>query len=462
MYKEIEELDNSASKLYPNIAKIKDELLALISPHAGYVFSGIVAASAFNILRNKKGIKRVFLIGSSHYAWYEGVSIYFKGFYSTPLGKVEIDTEIATELLELNAIFNFRLEAHAHEHSLEVQLPFLQYFLGSDFKIVPILIGGQSVEIPKKVANVLKPYLGGENLFVISSDLSHYPEYNNALKVDKYTVDAICTNKPEMFLEQLKENEHHNYENLSTSMCGWTSALTLLYMTNQLKGITFVPLLYQNSGEIPIYGDKSRVVGYQSIAVYRKNTSFEEEDTLADYDKNQLIKLARESISRKITGSDMGEPPFAGLAQRYKNPQGAFVSIYVDDELRGCIGRIEPSLSLYHTIEQTAVSAATCDSRFSSIRPEELDKMKIEISILTPPRKVSSIDEIIPGKHGILIKKGACSGTFLPQVALRTGWNAEEMLEQCSERKAGLGKNGWKEADIYVYEAIIISEKDSD
>ncbi len=460
--KEIDNLTHSALKLYKKKVEEEDEILAIISPHAGYIFSGTVAASAYNVLKDRNKIKRVFIIGSSHYAWYDGVSIYFKGFYSTPLGKIAVDTELASEILEKNTIFNFRLEAHAHEHSLEVQLPFLQYFLKSNFKIVPILIGGHSVEVPKKVAEVLRPYLGGENLFVISSDLSHYPKYNDALKVDKNTVEAICSNNPDIFLKQLKENEHKNYENLATSMCGWTSALTLLYMTSDLKGASYIPMLYQNSGEIPIYGDKSRVVGYQSVVVTQKSVSKEDSKTMSEDDKQLLLSVARNSITRKISGTESEQSTFANIPDRYKKPQGAFVSIYVEKELRGCIGRIETDNPLYITIEQTAESAATRDTRFVSIKPDELDKMKIEISILTPLKKIQSIDEIIPGRHGILIRKDFRSGTFLPQVAARTGWSSLEMVEECSKRKAGLGADGWKDADIFTYEAVIISDKEKD
>ena len=456
---EIENLLFSASKLSLNKIDETNKILAIISPHAGYVFSGTVAASGFSILKNNKNIKRVFLLGSSHYAWYEGVSIYFKGYYSTPLGKIEIDSDITSKIFEKSALFNFRLEAHAHEHSLEVQLPFLQYFLGNNFKIIPILIGGHSTEIPRKLANILKPYLGGENLFVISSDLSHYPKYNDAVKVDKNTVEALCSNNTGNFLRQLKENEHKMYENLSTSMCGWTSALTLLYMTEKQKGINFSPVLYQNSGEIPIYGDKSRVVGYQSVLVSQKQETNEMPDHLSDEDKQLLLTLAHNSISKKVRGKEEDEPTLVPIPDKYKTPQGAFVSIYIDNELRGCIGRIESDLPLYKTIEQTAISAATHDTRFIPVKPDELKKMKVEISILTPLKKIDSIDEIIPGKHGILIRKDFRSGTFLPQVATRTGWNAQEMVEECSKHKAGLGSDGWKDADIFTYEAVIISDK---
>ena len=458
LYKEIDNLYHSAIKLNPDFDGGKADILALVSPHAGYVFSGAVAASAFGFLRNSRKIHRVFLLGSSHYAWYEGASIYFKGHYSTPLGKIEIDNEIATRLMDEDPVFSFHPEAHSQEHSLEVQLPFLQFFLNTDFKIIPILLGGQSIETPKKIAGILSRYLGGENLFVISTDLSHYPEYNDAVKVDKNTVEAFCSNDPEIFLDQLKINEQKKYPNLSTSMCGWMAALTLLYMTHHRKGITYTPILYQNSGEIPLYGDKSRVVGYQSLAVFQNAGSDEDSISFNEEDKHHLLSLARNSIINKLKGKKTGDEKPDDIPEKYVKPQGAFVSIYVNHELRGCIGKIESNSPLYETIEQTAISAALHDTRFPPVKPEELEAMEIEISILTPLKKIQSVDEIVPGKHGILIRKDIRSGTFLPQVAARTGWSAQEMLEECSERKAGLGRDGWRDADIYIYEALIISE----
>jgi AmmeMemoRadiSam system protein A len=352
------------------------------------------------------------------------------------------------------------MEAHSQEHSLEVQLPFLQHFLDHEFKIVPILLGGQSVETPKKLARILSPYLGNENLFVISTDLSHYPEYNDAIKIDKNTVEAFCSNDPDLFLEQLKTNELKNYPNLSTSMCGWMAALTLLYMTCHRKSVTYIPLLYQNSGEIPLYGDKSRVVGYQSVAICQKMNSDKDSDAFTKEDKQKLLSIARNSIIGRLKGTTSEGITPDEVPEKYLKPQGAFVSIYVNNDLRGCIGKIESNIPLYETIQQTAISAAFHDTRFPSIKTEEIESMEIEISILTPLKKIESIDDIVPGKHGILIRKDIRSGTFLPQVAARTGWSAQEMLEECSERKAGLGRDGWRDADIYIYEALIISEKE--
>jgi AmmeMemoRadiSam system protein B/AmmeMemoRadiSam system protein A len=456
---ELTQLFSRAGKLVTEPIKQEEEIRAIISPHAGYVFSGTVAASAYMHLQKGNDFRRVFLIGSSHHAWFEGASIYYESSYITPLGKVEVDRKIATGLMNSNEIFQFHPEAHTNEHSLEVQLPFLQCILGPGFKIVPIIIGGQSTDTPRILADALKPFFSSDNLFIISTDLSHYPEYNDAVKVDKSTIESICTNDPDKFTGQLKENERKRIHNLSTSICGWTSVLTLLYMSCSTKGIRYIPVLYQNSGDIALYGEKSRVVGYQSIIVAQGKPSSEDPFKLSIDEKKLLLSIARESISNHIESTRTISPDEDSLPRALKEHCGAFVSVYVDDTLRGCIGRIENDEAIYTTVQKMAVASASRDHRFSPIIQSEIDKMHIEISLLTPLRKISSPSEIVPGKHGILIRKDSRSGTFLPQVAEKTGWDALEMLAQCSDRKAGLGRNGWKDADIFVYEAEVFSDK---
>ncbi len=267
---EIMEMTRQAEKLSEGKIDPDDEVLALFAPHAGYVFSGTVAASAFRTLGNQKNIKRVFLIGSSHHEWFDGASVYYSGNFITPLGKVKVDSESAWKLVENHEEFRYVPGAHQNEHSLEVQLPFLINELGNTFTIVPILLGSHSIDAIQKIAQALEPYLSPGNLFVISTDLSHYPNYNDAIKTDKLTIEALRMNDPKHFLNQIKENESGKVPNLSTCMCGWTAALTLLYITQNKPDIFYKPLLYLNSGDTPIYGDKLRVVGYQSLAVVKK------------------------------------------------------------------------------------------------------------------------------------------------------------------------------------------------
>ncbi len=456
--KELERLFEQAKKHELPEIKQGEEILALVSPHAGYVFSGTVAASAFLPLKNGKNIKTVFLIGSSHNAWYEKASIYYSGHYITPLGKVKVDRTIANALLAEKDLFAYLPEAHAHEHCLEVQLPFLQYSIKNGFTIVPILLGGQSKEVSKQVAKALKPYFVPGNLFVISTDLSHYPSYNDAVKVDKQTIYDLCSNNPESFLQRLKNNDLLHISNLSTSMCGWTSALTLMYLTEHNENIRYIPVLYQNSGDIPLYGEKMRVVGYQSVLITQKKADPIPEFDFSEKEKKNLLQIARARILENLQISDIPVKSSKDLSPGIKQSGGVFVSIYYKDELRGCIGRIESSDPIYKTVAEMAYSSAFNDKRFKSVTKEEMPDVHIEISLLSPLKKVNSIEEIIPGKHGILIRKDFRSGTYLPQVAIKTGWDAKQMVEHCAIDKAGMSNDEWKDADIYTYEALIIKD----
>ena len=201
-------------------------LQAVICPHAGYVFSGAVATSGINQIDPDKVYDNIFIIGSSHQASFMGASIYNKGDYMTPLGKVPVNIKLANELIKANPVFSYVYDADLNEHSLEVQVPFLQYHLKKSFRIVPIVIGSQSAQTCKRIAQALKPYFNDKNLFVISTDFSHYPPYNDAKSTDKATCDAIITNNPDALMKVLGEYEKKNIPNLATNLCGWTSVLT--------------------------------------------------------------------------------------------------------------------------------------------------------------------------------------------------------------------------------------------
>ena len=451
---EIANMTTQARKLCNYEINEEDELLALIAPHAGYVFSGIVAASAFMQIESLNPRKRVFLIGSSHYTDFNGASVYNIGHYLTPFGKIKVNLDLANQLIENSEIINFVQTAHTHEHSLEVLLPFMQYFWKNDFEIIPIIISTHSKEICKQLSIELQPYLNKENLFIVSSDFSHFPEYTNAIKVDKQTVQATLTGKPNILLEQIETNKQKNILNLDTSMCGWTSVLTLMYMTEKIPDTTYKALLYQNSGDIKPYGDTERVVGYQSIAITQKQNQqvFE----LSTEEKEILLETATKSIKNYHNDGNRYNPELENLSKNLLAPGGAFVSIYLDDELRGCIGRMHSKeTALVKVISDTAVSAAFHDNRFADLNNDDFSRLVIEISVLTPMRKINDINEIELGKHGIYIKKDYHTGTFLPQVADNKNWTIEEFVSNCSRKKAGLGWDGWKEAELFIYEAII-------
>jgi len=451
-------LGNMFSRAKP--ASTKD-VLAIICPHAGYEFSGIVAASSYNQLDPEKQYDNIFIIGSSHHVSFMGASIYKIGDYETPLGKVKVNIELANKLIKENVVFSYHPEAELNEHCVEVQVPFLQYYLKKSFKLVPIILGTQSTESCRKIAQALKPYMNDKNLFVISSDFSHYPPYDDAVAVDKSTCDAIITNQPDRLLSTLKEHEEQNVTNLATSLCGWTSVLTMLYMTSGDPGIVMTPVYYQNSGDSK-YKDKKQVVGYWSIAISKKDKVVPASSgfKLSKKDKKELLKIARTTLEQYILTKKVPEINTSGFSETLKTASGAFVTLKENGVLRGCIGRFTAEEPLYQVIQQMAIASSTQDNRFPPVITQEFGKITIEISVLSPMKKINSIDEIVMGKHGIYIKKGIYSGTFLPQVATETGWSKEDFLGHCARDKAGLGWDGWKDAEIYIYEATVFSEEE--
>lgn len=450
-------LEQDIQKLFEQARKKEfEKVQAILVPHAGYPYSGIVAASGYNQIDADKAYEHVFVIASSHTAYYKGASIYSKGNYETPFGEVVVDRVLAEKLMDENKMFSFQPKAHLTEHSLEVQLPFLQYHLKKPFKIIPIVIGTQDKAACKQIAQALKPYFNDKNLFVISTDFSHYPEYDDANKIDESTADALCTNSKERFLRVLEDNEAAGIANLATAMCGWSAVLTLLNLTEGDDQYAYHKVQYMNSGDASYYPDKSRVVGYYAIAVTSSHK--EEGFTLTDKDKADLLGVARLTMEEYVLGGVVPELKTETFSDNIHLACGAFVTLNKKGKLRGCIGTFDPSDPLYLVVQQMAVAASTRDYRFSRVKKEEFEDIEIEISVLTPMKKIKSIDEIVLGKHGIYIRKGMSAGTFLPQVATETGWSLEEFLGHCSKDKAGLGWNGWKEADIYIYEAIVFHE----
>lgn len=422
---------------------------AIIVPHAGYVFSGKVAASAYLTIPENSKYEKVFLIGSSHRYSFEGAAVYNSGNYQTPLGEVYVETDIANELIKTSPLFLNHSASHIYEHSLEVQLPFLQHRLGNNFSLVPIILGTRNPETCRGIAKVLEQWFTPENLFVISTDFSHYPDYENAVKVDEITSNVICQNNPEDLQQVLNDNKKSGIRNLATSLCGWTSVLTLLYLTEN-KNLSFRKNRYLNSGDSRQYSDKKRVVGYWAISVFENDEKFH----ISEEEKKEILMKARTSIESYINNGKRNDliPPFSNGILNKK--VGAFVSVYIDGRLRGCIGEFAREKTLNELIQKTAVSAS-CDHRFRAVQEDELKNMELEISVLSPLKKINSPDEIILGKHGIYIRNGINTGTFLPQVATKTGWNLEQFLGNCSRDKAGIGWYGWKTAELFTYEAVI-------
>jgi AmmeMemoRadiSam system protein B/AmmeMemoRadiSam system protein A len=437
---------------------LKQSPLAIIVPHAGYVFSGGVAAAGFKQIDRNAEFKHVFIIGSSHTMYFNGASVYSIGDFITPLGKVEVDT-LAGWLAKKNSIITTDVQPHAREHGLEVQLPFLQYWLKKPFRIVPIILGGESPETCRQLAAALEPYFNSDNLFVISTDFSHYPNYRDSNTSDSIMAAAVLTNSSKIFLKAKYADENKETPNLVTAMCGWTSVLTLLNITEKHTDLSFQEIMHKNSGDTEA-GEKGRVVGYCAIGIVQKKSESAAKFDLTNDDKINLLKIARETISQYIRNRTNVDIDKRLISANLLTPAGAFVTLKENGELRGCVGNFQASQPLYLTVRSMAIAAATQDTRFEPVKPSEVDKLEIEISVLTPMQKIKSIDEIEMGKHGIYIKKGNNAGTFLPQVATETHWTKKEFLGHCAQDKAFIGWDGWKDADIYTYEALVFGEKD--
>ena len=429
-------------------ATIYHHVAAVIVPHAGYYFSGRVAASAYMSVPADQPYKRIFLLGPSHHEWLDGASVNTEAdYYATPLGNVKVDRETARSISDADSVFSYQPKAHDREHCLEVQLPFLQRRLGDVPPIVPIIISTNDFNKLKRIAHVLKPYFTEENLFVISSDFSHYPSYEDACEVDALTGKAIGTGSVEAFIAALEQNARSGKRNLATSACGELAIATLMLMMDGSYEVNH--LMYQNSGDAESH-DHSRVVGYHSFAIVRKSDAG---FALSDDEKRLLKEIALTSIKDSLAGKEISHS--SPLTTHLSAKCGAFVSLHKHGRLRGCIGHFGEDIPLHEIVAEMARAAAFEDPRFMPVTADELADIDIEISVLTPMRRIESLDEFELHRHGIYIRKGYRSGTFLPQVADEVNWTKEEFVSHCAQDKAGIGWDGWKDAELYVYEAIV-------
>lgn len=440
----------------------QEKAVAVIAPHAGYRHSGDINAYSIYQLDPEREYDRIFIVGVSHTSAYSGVSIYNVGHYQTPLGQVKVDLELANELVNKYSAFSFYPDAHLLEHSIEVQLPLLQCHMKKDFKIVPLLIGSDTpIQTINEISRILKPYFNNDNFFIISTDLSHYPSYEDALVADKRMTDAMCTNSLLNVIDAFRQNARDSITKLTTSACGIKAVFAFMNITEQYKDLKFTLLAAKNSGDVPVIGFKGSVVGYASIVIAGDLPKQQDPGLILEKnDKVFLLKLARKTLETYFENGTKLELSEVGISDKLKVNTGVFVTLNKDSHLRGCIGNFTASEPLYKNIPEITISSAMSDTRFEPLKPEELPDIDIEISVLSPLKKIENIDEIQLGRHGIYITDGNTSGTYLPQVARETGWNLEEYLGHCSQDKASLGWDGWKTADIYIYEAITFSERE--
>ena len=371
---------------------------AVIVPHAGYIYSGFTANVALRLLRNST-IDTMVVIGPSHRVYLKGTSVSMFDSYATPLGTLTIDIKLAQQLKDRFSL-SFVPDAH-HEHSTEVQMPLIKAY-NPDVSVVELVYGEES---PKDIAKIIEYLLElPKTAVVISTDLSHYYDIDKANRLDSICLESIKT----LDINRLEEG---------CEACGKIGIEAMLIAAKH-KNLDPLLLDYRTSAEAS--GDKSSVVGYMSVAFIDKKSV----DNTFDNKANVLLKLARASISEAV-----GKPYDVNLAKlRQENPWldekgAAFVTLTTEDEnLRGCIGSTVAHRRLYEDVIENARSAAMKDPRFLPVKEKELDKLHVEVSLLTPakPLEYSSIEDlkskINVGEDGVILKYGNYQATFLPQV----------------------------------------------
>ena len=454
------------SELDGYLAKVKqdrlEKVMAVLLPHAGYRYSGQVAAYGVASLKGRS-FKRVVVLGPSHRVSMPGsASIPDVTHLQTPLGTQELDREFIAKLRK-HPEFQSRMQAHADEHSVQIEIPLLQRVL-DDFKLVPIVVGQLDARTTRNIADVLLQYIDSDTLIVVSSDFTHYGQnfsyvpFKENIQENLRTLDLGAFKK----IEQKDLPGFLDYvDSTGATICGRCPIAILLAM---LPDDAQVHLLkYDTSGNLT--GDWSHCVSYISAAFtgsWQKEASAPaaDEELLSDADKANLLRLARGTIEFYMAHSKEPKPSDIGveITPGMKAVMGTFVTLHQNGKLRGCIGEIVPSRELYKAVMDRAVDSAVHDGRFRPVKKAEVTGLHIEISALSQPHPVDSWRDIVIGKHGMTLSKSGRSAVFLPQVAPEQGWGIEETLTHLA-MKAGLARNDWREGcKFQVFEAIVFSE----
>ena len=389
---------------------------AIIAPHAGYIYSGPIAAEVYACLKPARNrINKVVLLGPAHRVYLEGLALPDATTFATPLGDIEIDQQLVNTVRRFPQV-TVMDSAHAQEHSLEVHLPFLQVVLG-EFSLLPLVVGEVNQE---RVSEVLSAVWGGdETLIVISSDLSHYHEYETARQIDAATSKAIASYQ----LDAIGPNQ----------ACGCRPMRGLLNLARE-RDMEIEVLDVRNSGDTA--GPHDQVVGYGAYAVYYRPSP------LAEYEQ-ELLSIARQSIEYGFKNKQALKPDLKQCDEPLKQPRATFVTLKIDSNLRGCIGTLQAVDPLLTSVADSAYKAAFQDPRFNPLTEEEFKQIELSISVLTPPAEIKFTSEadllrqLQPGSDGLIIESGHKRATFLPEV-----WHslpdADDFLRQL-KLKAGMG-----------------------
>ena len=439
------------------------QIRAIMVPHAGYDYSGAVAAYAFKALQGRK-VNTVVMIGNSHQAYFDGAAIDDSDAWQTPLGQAAVDKKLADKLVVAGGgAIKFDSAPHQADHNLEVELPFLQTVLSPGFKIVPVEFGNKDDGGYKKLARALAANLGENDLVVISTDMSHYPKYADANKIDQGTLEKIKSGDVAELEKYAATVEQASYANEQTALCGIDAVKTVMELAN-LAGWDEIKILkYMNSGDAPI-GDKNQVVGYGAVAFAQvESVKVKVENEIANAtsaeavatgglnikQQQTLLKIAKDTVEIYVKTGRV--PEFSVADEKLNEKQGAFVTLDENGQLRGCIGQIVPlDQPLWQVVRDMAVAACSEDYRFSPVSQDELDELEYEVSVLSAPWRIDDWRKIKLGEQGVIIRKGNHSGVFLPQVAVETGWSLEEFLSQLCRQKAGLPSDAYKDKDTEI------------
>ncbi len=443
-------------------AKMGDPI-AIIVPHAGYIFAGQIAADGYNQVRQNH-YDLIVVLGTNHTtAGFTGISVYPKGAFGSPLGPVFVDDKSAAELLDDDPDVTANLAVHAQEHSIEVQVPFIR-FLFPQSKILPIVVGEPDIGMCTRFGRVMAKILKSRKaLIVASSDLSHYPRFDDAIRVDNKTLKTITSLDIKEIKSEMDGQLGEEVPQLVTCACGEAPILAAIATAKELGANCASIISYSNSGYNPV-GSSDRVVGYGAVAIgVGVGTPPEDPDTLvvnpsytlSSSDKSALLKYARATLDRFFSTTMVPLP--RELNSSLKVKRGAFVTLNKHGDLRGCIGQMREDRPLGTVVGSMALQAAFNDTRFNQLTEGELPEIEIEISVLTPFKQVKSADDIVLGRDGVIVKKGDLQAVFLPQVATETGWSKEEFLNQLC-KKAGLQEGDWKNAELFTFQAEVFSE----
>lgn len=448
-----QDLDNYLAKAGPH--EFSGKPIAVICPHAGYQYSAPTAAAAYASLRGQTYRRVIGLAFSHRHAGrYQGIHIAPDlTAYATPLGQVPIDRRACEELLK-KPPFGTHAGVEMQEHSLELQLPFLQHVLG-EFTLVPLYIGQMSDLDYARAAEALLPLIDDETLLVASTDFTHFgPNYGyrpfREDVPDKLRELALRAADP------IRRCDYDGFEahlsETQDTICGRCPVKLLLRILSMRGGAKGVLAAFDTSGRIS--GDWTNSVTYQSFVFLPRP------GTLGDIEQAELLRIARETVTAHLNHQPAPTVDAGKLPAKLRENGACFVTIENRGELRGCIGNMVANGPLYEAVVRNAVSACE-DHRFRTnpVTADELKQIRIEISYLTPMERVSDTDEIVVGQHGLMIGLGGHRGVLLPQVAYERGWTRTEFLEQTC-RKAGLPTSAWKRpgAEIYSFEAEVFGE----